>query len=731
MTNESTVSEDQVATSVLMTLHRLAQQSTLYDENNEAQRQAVKAVADSAQAYGRAAGRNASFHFSERAIYIGRRLLRGSRATYTAATQMRNLLAKLGASQISIGHDVPEEELRRLQAAFARAMKGSADPAAGLAGLTRIRLRAGRPPGEIADLESLSDEARAIKVYSLAIVIVRRFYEQLQKGHWEITSHVRRISEELIQLGGKVSPAILATTVCRPAHDDAERTVSAALLALCMAQQLTNDQRLLRWLATGALLCEVGKPRVAGLDPDGSRRIGLRSPILGEGQHAELPGATAFVTTALGRLTDAGMMRSVVVYEALHIENEEETGPIYDGERGPAMLSRLLACARRFQERLSKGNAAADVVAELVENGANMVDRWIVQLLSATLNVLPTGTIVELDDGHWARVVSPPLDRIDFGRPLVRLVGKPGAPIESRYVDLNQPIGNQAPPRITRIIAAIDDEQPELAEEVAAPAPAVKLEKLSTSRSKRIMPVGPVSDEAPDSDRPLAGAHVPRATLMARGEPKAKGTLQKSPVVHLLVYAADNNLEGTLLLQNDSERSAIYFRDGRPCKTQTKHATMKLADLEADDVDKRLRQHMVDEVGYMMQLPEETKFSFFAARDLLSAQPVAVELRGDPLPLIMMGVRKYMDYDAFDQVLPKVANVPLVLHERASPARLGLKPNERPVLMLLRERELTLNDMLADEQVDEDAAQRVIYAMVITRQLVLGDEKRWPVAHVR
>ena len=326
MTETTQASEDQVATSVLMKLHRLAQQSTLYDENNEAQRQAIKSVAEAAQSYGTLAGRNVTFHFSDRAVYIGRRLLRGSRSTYTAATQMRNLLAKLGASQISIGHDVPEDDLRKLQAAFATALKGGDDPASGLASLSRVRLRAGRPPGEIAELESLSDEARAIKVYSLAIVIVRRFYEQLQKGNWEISSHVRRISEELIRLGGSVSPAILATTACRPAHDDAERTVSAALLALCMAQQLTNDQRLLRWLATGALLCEVGKPRVAGLDPDGSRRLGLRSPILGEGQYGELPGATAFVTTALGRLTDAGMMRSVVVYEALHIRERRRDG---------------------------------------------------------------------------------------------------------------------------------------------------------------------------------------------------------------------------------------------------------------------------------------------------------------------------------------------------------------------------------------------------------------------
>ncbi len=75
-----------------------------------------------------------------------------------------------------------------------------------------------------------------------------------------------------------------------------------------------------------------------------------------------------------------------------------------------------------------------------------------------------------------------------------------------------------------------------------------------------------------------------------------------------------------------------------------------------------------------------------------------------------------------------MANADLELHERASPARLGLKKAERDVLMLVRQKTLTLNDMLADEDVDEDVAQRTIYALVVTRMLKMGEEKRSPVA---
>ncbi len=710
--------EDDAATAVLMALFRLAQQATLYDDHNAAQVQALEAAANAAAMFGKVTGTNITIYFSERAIYVGRRLLRASRATYAAAAQLRVLIASLGGSQITIGHDVPVEELRVLQRAFA-ADAGRHDARA-LASLTRIRLRVGRPPGEIAELEKLPPDERAIKVYSLAIVIVRRFYEQVLDGRWEITSHVRRISEELIALGKTVSPAVLATTVCRPAHDDAERTVSAALLALSMAQHLTTDQRLLRWLATGALLCEVGKPRVAGLDPDGTRRGGLRIPIIGEGQYEELPGATAFVTTALGRLTDAGMMRSVVVYEALHIEHDAETEPIYDGERGPAMLSRLLAFARVFQLRLSKGSAAADVIADLVHNAANMVDRWIVQLLMATLNVLPTGTIVELDDGHWARVVSPPLDRIDFGRPLVRLVPRPHTEVESRYVDLNKPLDGEAPPRIVRIVAAVDKQSlKEPSDPGGAPTTGVRRRADSKERSNVAAHL-PVSDTAPDSRRDALLVEVPHAPLIPRGATSARGTLNKTPLVHLLVYAADNDLTGTLLLMDGAERAAIYVRKGRPAKTQIPKG-QQVASVPADDNIDWTVQRVIDDIGFMMQLSKRTAYSFYENTDMLAIQGEEYAVACDPLPLVMMGVRKYLDYDTLDGVLPRVANVPLTLHDRATPARLGLKPDERKVILMMRDRRLTLNELLVSGDVDEDMAQRVIYALVVTRQLNLGD----------
>jgi Domain of unknown function (DUF4388) len=861
--------EDEAATKMLMALQRLSQQATLYADNNQAQTMALEAAARAASDYGGATGRNLTIFFSDRAVYVGKRLLRASRSVYAAAAQMREMLGRMGVSQITIGHDVPLDELRILQQTFGKiqSTQGDVPPPSEL---SRVRLKVGRPPGDYAEFDRLSPDERAIKVYALAIVIVRRFYEQLQRGHWEISAHVRRISEELIALAQQATVAQLAATVGRPPHDDAERAVSAAILALAMAHKLTDDQRLLRWLATAALLCDVGKPRVAGLNPDASRRAGLRMPTLGLDQFAELPGATAFVTSALGRLTDAGMMRSVLVYETLHIEYAEETGPIYAGQRGPAMLSRLLACARRFQLGLSAGRAPGDVIAALVKKADGLVDRWIVQLMMATLSIVPTGTIVELEDGRLAKVMSPPKPRIDFGRPLVRVLDGEGA-----FVDLNVPSRDGRPkPQIGRVVAATDEDHelramfdedapaqpvveeikgevlgvdedeelewsiededdaredaegqewvPDFEEEVPAsekpappqpsapakqakrPLPKLELDlparppRGSTTPSPKLeldlparpgrglsepSPRGdlfvqfaqeepppvpivvrrPVSDLPPDSSPdPFAGESV--EIRLPKMRPMAQGSFAKTPLLHLLIYALDRKLNGSMLVvEADRRQSAIYFVDGEPAKVKTAALVspldrtitmMGLLDeetlkrtllasnrrkrlhgqtlvseglLEPSQLEAALTQQLVNKVGHLMQLPESTRYGYYDQVDLLADYGGAAMSPCDPYPLIMMAVRKYVSWEVLDEVLPRIANLPLELHEAATPTRLGLKLAERMALRKIQAQKQSLNDLLGEDDIDDEAAQRLVYALTVTRSVSLTGGTKRPV----
>ncbi len=820
-TGEVIIAEDESATQLLLALHRLAQQSTLYAADNEAQRRALEATAKCAADYGRTTGRNITIFFSDRAVYVGRRLLRANRPVYAAASQLRDLLATMGVSQITIGHDVPIDELQSLQEAFRDAQRDKTKAQAP-SNLSRIRLRVGRPPGEFSEFDGLAPEERAVKVYSLAIVILRRFYEQLQRGSCELPGHLRRMGQLLIQLAEGASPEFLAATVARPAHDDAGRAVSAALLALCVAQQLTDDPRLLRQLATATMLCDVGKPRVAGLDPTGQQRSGMRLPFIGIHQYAELPSATAVVTSALGKMTDAGMMRSVLIYEALHVAHQDETGAVYRGTKEPTLLARIMAHAQRFQEELTAGRAAPDVMAKLVRMATDEVDKQILQLMMATLCVFPTGTLVELSTGEMAQVITVPDRQADLGRPMVRLVlDAEGALAKPRYIDLSQPVDGEPPPHIRRVVASIDDAEAlaanerfegmqdaaaldkgddiPKAEQVTAkpgrqsgPAPVVHappapvsdaLLELANRDDDIYILLGPTHDPAattalpsipPPPPGPLsdAPAAVPEPALISVEQPSlrpqapatAQGTLAKTPLVHLLVYALDNDLSGTILMvAPERGRNVIIFDHGTPCKARTPEMVSPLGEtllgmglldeetlaqsLQAaarnkllhgqyllsrglvDDaaLHAALQQQLVNKIGFMFQLGPTTKYAYFDKTDLLADYGGAARVPCEPLSLIMMGVRKYGDDRAIETTLARLAAAPLTIHPEAAPERLGLKRDELEMVNLLEREVLTLTDLLSRASAEAATVKRTVYALLITRCIDLSGQTRRPV----
>src|SRR3954471_11875344 len=56
---------------------------------------------------------------------------------------------------------------------------------------------------------------------------------------------------------------------------------------------------------------------------------------------------------------------------------------------------------------------------------------------------------------------------------------------------------------------------------------------------------------------------------MTEAAPTAQGSLEATPLGHLLVYGLDRMLTGTLVLEEPSgKRHAIYFDDGGPSKAK-------------------------------------------------------------------------------------------------------------------------------------------------------------------
>lgn len=825
--------EDELGTAIILGLQRLAQQSTLYDAENEALRRQLEHTLKAVGDYSQTTGRNVSVVFSDRAVYVGRRLLRASRSVYAVADELRALLARMGATEITIDSDVTEDDLRVLLGAFRDAIRGRSSEPPGES--SRIRLRRGRPPSEHAAFDGLSEEEQIVKTVALAVVIVRRFLEAVQRGKLEIPGHLRQVTRQLVLLSERAGPTFLRVTAGRSVHDDATRAVNAALLGLGMARQLTDDPRVLSRIALAALFYHVGQPRAAGIDPTGDPLIGTHLPRLGIDQLETLPGATAAVLVALGRMTDAGMSHAVMVYEALYLNHRALLAPPYGGAQAPATSARIIACAHRFQELLSDpdiGETSADIaIATLASEARDDTDKAVLRLLMAALRIFPRGTWVELSTGERAVVVAVPPEADDFPRPRVRLLPDSSASGDEpmRELDLRRPHAGGPPPHIVQVLQAPDRASPPAAPtmavagrpaEAAVTAPPIGSERITfkpprddggervtappTSRpdslprefdgtdDEIVIPVGPsgpvsalsapsgplVSIPPPPSQRTDAastdatgttteplGAAPPRdqvPTPMAR--PTAQGTLKKTPLTHLLVYALDRRLTGsTLIVSPTHDRCVIHFHGGAPSKvrvpdmvapldrtlqqmgaldettlhetcrrvavTKQLHGRLLVEDglIDEHTLQAALERQLVEKVRYMFGLPPETRYGYYEGLDLLAGYGAKSRTPCEPLALIMMGVRMDRQKPAVDAVLQRLAQTRLTLHAAADATRLGLENEELRAVELLQQEPLTLEQLIERSAASRRQVELTVYGLVITRHIDLSDGTRQPV----
>ena len=76
-------------------------------------------------------------------------------------------------------------------------------------------------------------------------------------------------------------------------------------------------------------------------------------PRVGIEQERELPAATAMVLTALSGCSDAGVMHTALVYEALSLNLRDNAQPAYGSAHPYSLEARVVATSRRFTELLA------------------------------------------------------------------------------------------------------------------------------------------------------------------------------------------------------------------------------------------------------------------------------------------------------------------------------------------------------------------------------------------
>jgi hypothetical protein len=413
---------------VVIAIYRLTKLAQMHDLTNQAFTRQLEQTHQIIGDYCLRSGSNVNVMFADKAVFVAGQLLKGSRSTYEAASELGALFERLGGSELSIQRDLTREELL----AFAEQISISYRAGAGTfrSPTPKIRLRAVADAARLRglELENLSADQRIVRMYASAVVIMRRFFEDLQASRYILPRRIKRIAQSLVDLSDGSTPAFLGVTEVRNANfDEAGRAVNTAILAVSMAREVTQDRAILSQIAMAGMMHDVARPRAMALSQAaGPAMPGMAGPTtLSEDQEDRLAAGAAAVLTALGRVNEPSITRTVLTFEALWLRRQQWLGPVYWGARAPTLHAKLIAIARRYNDLLTPEPGLLPptpdyAVAALSEELKDPQDRTVLRMLVSALGLLPMGTVVQLATGEVAEVIRGPKGPGE--KPRVRLV---------------------------------------------------------------------------------------------------------------------------------------------------------------------------------------------------------------------------------------------------------------------------------------------------------------------
>jgi hypothetical protein len=346
-----------------------------------------------------------------------------------------------GGAELSIARDVTQPELLAFAEAISAAMRG--EKGRGFKSPSpKIRVR---PVGDAArqrgiDIEELTLEQRIVRSYAEAVVVLRGFFDDLAASRYVLPRRLKRIAQNLVDLSAGNMPAFLGVTEARNAnHDAAGRAVNSAILSVAIAREITADRGTLAQVAMAAMIHDVGRPRAAAIATAGGPRLTQVAARLSEDAEDKLPAGTAAVLTALGRVNEPSIKRTVIAFEALSLRRAASLGPVYRGARQPTLHARIVSLARRYNDLLTPEPGLSPLtpdaaVAILAHELGDSADRTVLRMLVSALGLYPVGTVVQLSSDEVGEIVLASRPAV-LGRPVVRVsMGRDGgvlaAPID-------------------------------------------------------------------------------------------------------------------------------------------------------------------------------------------------------------------------------------------------------------------------------------------------------------
>lgn len=235
--------------------------------------------------------------------------------------------------------------------------------------------------------------------------------------------------------------------------------------------------------------------------------------------------------------------------------------------------------------------------------------------------------------------------------------------------------------------------------------------------------------------------------------PTAEGDLQRTPIPHLLVYMADRRLTGALLLKEPGgAEHVVRFEWGAPVHASSPDGYAMFGELLVDAgivgqkvIDKALAtQGLLGDVliltGHadsealermaswqlerrllrLFGLPPATSYRYFDGTGALprSAAPGS---RVDLLRLLSSGLRAYPRSGMpLGRLMDRLADLRLAMHPEALLDRFCFTDEEIRVTDAVVADQPAFVDLLSAEVAESPVVSRVVYVLLLTRQLDLG-----------
>ena len=240
-------------------------------------------------------------------------------------------------------------------------------------------------------------------------------------------------------------------------------------------------------------------------------------------------------------------------------------------------------------------------------------------------------------------------------------------------------------------------------------------------------------------------------------EPTATGNLQATPFGHLLVYLLDRGLTGSLVLEEPSgNKHAIWFEAGAPAKVKTADPVTYLGQvlleqrsitrevyertlqgalherrlhgqvlLEVGAIDPQilkdaLREQLARQVLWLFKLPPATLFGYYDQVNFLERWAAPEGLRVRPLALIWRGLRRHAMPAEVDAVVMRLGEKPIELHVDAPIRRFRFESPEQSLIDVLRAKPQPLSALIGFGLAPPEEVKRLVYVLVMLRQLEMG-----------